>query len=247
MAVTSHRKVSRKSLKQPDEFVSTLDKVGDWVANNLFRVILGAVAVVVLIAIVFSFSFYSQHRQRVASRRFYRAINALSDKNYAAAERGFSKLVQRGASGPLGRLSGLYLASAYLAQNQPAKARDAVRTYLAEDGNRLFQQIALTQLGVCNEDLGEYRDAHTAYVKAAGLNGPEKARAEMGVARTLAKLGDRMGAIKAYQQFLRENPFSRQRDEVSEALALMGAPAAPALNETASPSARPTSSSTSGH
>ena len=222
MAVSSHRRVSRKALKQPDEFVSTVDLIGDWIARNLSRVVFSAAVVIVAIAVGLVVSLYSQHRQRVVSEQFYRAINAFSDKDYATAERTFSKLARHDSGRALGHLAEFYLASTYLAQSQPAKAREALRNYLAGGGNRLFRQMALMQLGIANENLGDYRDAHASYVKAAQLNGPETARAQIGAARTLARLGDRQGAIAAYQQFLRTNPFSQQRAEVAETLAQMG-------------------------
>lgn len=228
MAAPSHRKLSRKALKQPDEFVTTLDKTVEWIEANLSRVIIGAVAMVAIIALVAAVSFYSQHRERVASEQFYRAINALSEKNYQTAANGFSALARNGPSSTLGRLAGLYLATTYLAQNQPSKARDQLRGYLAEARNQLFRQLALTQLGVANEDLGDYREANAAYRKAAQLNGPEKTRAEIGAARTLARIGDRQGAITSYQQFLRDNPYAQQRAEVVEALAQLDAPPQPA-------------------
>jgi predicted negative regulator of RcsB-dependent stress response len=247
MATPSHRKIPRKALKQSDEFVSTLDWIGDLVAANLARVIIGAVALVAAIVAVFAVSFYSQYRQRIASEQFYQAINALSDKDYKTAAEGFSILAQNDAGRTLGRLARFYLATTYLAQNQTSKARDELRNYLAEGGNSLFRQMALTQLGVTDEDLGDYHGAYAAYVKAAQLDGPEKARAQIGTARTLALIGDRQGAIAAYQQFLRENPFAQQRDEVIEALAQMGAPPEPPAKENSPPAARGTTNIIPGH
>lgn len=230
MAVASHRKVSRKALRQPDEFITTLDRIGDFIAANLVRVIIAAAVVITAIAAAFIFSFYSQSRQRIASQQFFQAINALSDKHYTSAEEGFSALARNEARRPLGHLARFYLAATFLAQNQPSRARDALQKYLAEGGNKLFRQMALTQLGVINENLGDYRSAHTAYMNAAQLNGPEKARARIGAARTLALMGDHQGAIAAYQEFLRANPFAQQRDEVIEALAQMGAPPEPSIS-----------------
>jgi predicted negative regulator of RcsB-dependent stress response len=247
MAISPHHKVSRKALKQPDEFVSTLDWIGDWVAANLARVIIGAIALVAAVVIIFAASFYSQYRRRIASEQFYRAINALSDKDYKTAEVGFSGLVQNDGGRTLGHLARLYLATTYLAQNQTSKARDALRNYLADGGNRLFRQMALTQLGVTDEDLGDYHGARAAYVQAAQLDGPEKARAQIGAARTLALIGDRQGAIAGYQQFLRENPFAQQRDEVIEALAQMGAPPEPPVKYNGPPAAGGTTNTTPGH
>jgi tetratricopeptide (TPR) repeat protein len=247
MAVTSHRRISRKGLKQPDEFVSILERIGDLIAANSARVIIGAITLVLAIVTVFVASFYSQYRQRIASEQFYRAINSLSDKDYKSAQQGFSAVARNDSGRTLGHLARFYLATTYLAQNQASKARGTLQHYLAKGGDHLFQQMALAQLGVANEDLGDYRDAHSAYVKAAQLDGPEKARAEIGAARTLALLGDHQGAITAYQQFLRENPFAQQRAEVIEALAQMGAPPQPLVKEIGSSAAAGTANETRGH
>jgi tetratricopeptide (TPR) repeat protein len=223
MAATSRRKVSRKALKQPDEFVTALDRLGDFVAEHFARVVIGAVALIAIVVALFALSFYLQYRQHIASRQFYRAINALSEKHYKIAEQGFTALVQNDSDSTFGHVARFYLAAAYLAQNQTSKARDALRSYLAEGRNSLFRQMALVQLGVTDEDLGDYHGARAAYLQAAELNGPEKARAQMSAARTLGLIGDRQGAIAAYQQFLRENPFTQQRTEAIEALAQLGA------------------------
>lgn len=222
MAAPSHRKLSRKALREPDEFVTTLDSIIEWLESNLARVVIGAVVVVAAVAIIAALSFISQHHRRIASGQFYRAINALSERNYQGAARDFGALARNNGS-PLGRLAGFYLATTYLAQNQPAKARDELRDYLADARNETFRQMALMQLGVANEDLGDYREANAAYRKAAQLNGPEKAQAQIGAARTLMRIGDRQGAISSYQQFLRDYPFAPQRAEVVEALAQLGA------------------------
>jgi hypothetical protein len=63
-------------------------------------------------------------------------------------------------------------------------------------------------------------------------------RAELGVARMLAKSGDKQGAIAAYRAFLNAHPFAQQRQDVLESLALLGAPAdiaPPSLGASAGP------------
>jgi tetratricopeptide (TPR) repeat protein len=231
MAVTSHRKLSRKALKQPDEFLTTVDWLADFASRNVARVAAGAAAAVVAIAAIFLLSLYSKHQQRVASEQFYRALTALSSKDYKTAEEGFSALARNDPSRSLGHLAGFYLTVTYLAQNQPTKARATTQAYLAEGGGSLFRQMALIKLGVIDEDLADYRAAQAAYAEASRLTGPEKNQAEIGVARTLALNGDRRSAIVAYQQFLRDNPFAQQRTEVAEALARLGsAPEGPARN-----------------
>ena len=73
--------------------------------------------------------------------------------------------------------------------------------------------------------MADWKKAAGAYQQAAADPGPEQVRAELGVARMLAKSGDKQGAIDAYRGFLAAHPFAQQRQDVMESLALLGAPA----------------------
>ena len=92
-----------------------------------------------------------------------------------------------------------------------------------------MHELALMDLGVVYEQMGDYAKAVDTYRRAAALNGPESANAHLAVARVLQLEGKRDAAIAAYQDFLKANPYSAQRDTVVQALANLGvsAPASP--------------------
>lgn len=219
---TSHYKINLKDLKQPDEFITTVDRIGNYVANNLARVIIGAVAAIAVTAVIFTYSFYRSHQDRVAASHFYEALTALNHKDYKTAEEGFEALAQS-ASGKLSSLAPLYVATAYLGENKPAQARDALEAYIARSTHGQFKNLALVQLGVVYENLGDFKKAHDAYAQAATVAGPGKASAQLGVARTLLNEGDKTGAIAAWRSFLAENPFSSERGTIVDSLAALGA------------------------
>lgn len=219
---TSRYKINVKDLKQPDEFITTVDRIGNYVANNLARVIIGAVAVIAVTAVIFAYSFYRSHQDRVAASQFYNALTALNHKDYKTAEEGFEALAQSG-SGKLSSLAPLYVATAYLGDNKPAQARDALEAYIARSTHGQFKNLALVQLGVVYENLGDFKRAHDAYAQAAAIAGPGKASAQLGVARTLLSEGDKTGAIAAWRSFLAENPFSSERSTIVASLAALGA------------------------
>lgn len=231
---TSHYKLNVKDLKQPDEFITAVDRIRNYLAKNLLRVIIGAAALTLVAAIVFGYSLYRAHQSRVAADHFYDALTALNHKDYKTAEDGFAALAQ-GGSGQLARLASLYVASAYLADHKPAQARDSLEAYLADSRRNQFKNLALVQLGVAYEDLGDFKKAHDAYAQAATIAGPAKSSAQLGVARTLLKEGDQTGAIIAWRNFLAENPFSSERSNVVDSLAALGA-APTAQNPTTSAS-----------
>jgi predicted negative regulator of RcsB-dependent stress response len=187
-------------------------------------VIIGACAVIAIAAIGFGVYSYMQYRDRLAAGQFYEAVAALNHKDYKTAEADFSRLARDRPGASLGRLARFYLASSYMAEKDPAKARDTLNEYLADDDRPLFKSLALIQLGVAYEDLGQFQQAHQAYGEAAKMPGPEKMRAELGVARMLVREGHKDAAIAAYRQFLTENQFATERGDVLEALAELGVP-----------------------
>lgn len=230
---TPRYKLDRKELRQPDEFITFLDRAGDFIANNLVRVIVGAVGLIAVIVIFYAVSFYQSHQRQLASNRFYDAMTALNHQDYKTAEQDFNSLATENPHQSLGQLARLYLASAYMADSKDKDARIALQSYLTDSDQPLYRGIALMQLGAADENLGDFKAAHDAYAQAADVNGPGKARAQIGVARTLIKQGDAKAGIDAYRQFLTDNPFAGERNYVIETLATLGVavkvPSAPSI------------------
>jgi tetratricopeptide (TPR) repeat protein len=151
----------------------------------------------------------------------------------AFTEQGFAALAADNPHQSLGQLARLYLASTYMTESNDKQARATLQTYLADSDQPLYHSIALMELGAADENLGDFKAAHDAYAQAADIEGPGKARAQIGVARTLIKQGNTKAGIEAYRQFLTDNPFSGERNYVIETLATLGvavkAPSGPTI------------------
>jgi predicted negative regulator of RcsB-dependent stress response len=226
MPPTTHRrKLSQKELRAPDEFTAFVDNARDFLVNNLTQVLISTGLVVLVGAVVIGVYYYERHRDSIASARFYDAITALNAGKNKDAETQFKQLADEEPGRRLGRLARFYLASAYIADGDLPNARDSLVAFLAEERDPLFRSLALTDLAVLYERMAEWKKAAAAYQQAAADPGPEQERAELGVARMLAKSGDKQGAIAAYRTFLAAHPFVQQRQDVLESLALLGAPA----------------------
>lgn len=220
--MTTRHKLKRKELKQPDEFQSIVESVGLFFELHLAKVIIGAIAMLVAAALALGVYFYEARRGRAAAARFAQALSEIQNKQYAAAQTALAALAADEPYRAVGRLANLYLASAYLAQEQPAKARAALRRYLADGAGPAFRDIALNNLAIACEDLHDYKAAEAAYREAAKIPGPGQGRAQLGVARMLLAQGKRAEAIAAYRGFLDSNPFARERASVMETLADLG-------------------------
>jgi len=226
MPPTTHRrKVTQKQLEAPDEFTTLVDSARDFLLGNLTQVLISAGIVVAIGAIVVGVYYYERHRDSLASAEFYTAVTALNAGHNKEAQAQFKKLAEQEPGRRLGRLARFYMASAYLGDGDLPNARAALVAFLAEEHDPLFTSLALTDLAVVYERMGDWHKAAGAYEQAAIVPGPEQARAELGVARMLAKSGDKSQAIAAYRGFLTAHPFAAQRQDVMESLALLGAPA----------------------
>ena len=225
MATTriQHKKLSRKELKQPDEFQSFVQNAQEFLLQNLTQVITSAAIVLAGGALAVGIYYYEVHRDTVAGDRFYKAIGELNQKSYKQAETDFSKLANDEPRREVGKLARFYLGAAYLGDGQLVKARDALIAYVPDAKDDLFASMAYQDLGVIYEKMGDLKKAQGAYSQAAAIAGPEQTRAELQVARMLAQQGDKGGAVIAYQHFLATHPFSQDRQVVIEALAELGA------------------------
>ena len=220
--MATRHKISRKELKQPDEFQTVFETAALFFELHLTEVLLGAAALLVVVAIALSFLYYEAQRGRAASARFDQALSELQGGKYESAEKDLSSLADDEPHRAVGRLANLYLANAYLAQKEPAKAREALLRYLAGDDASVFRDAALEDLAVTYEELGDYKQAEATYRQASAIEGPEQARAELGMARMLQKQGKRDEAVAVYRDFLAQHPYAPERTLVMETLAQLG-------------------------
>ncbi|HEV7987360.1 MAG TPA: tetratricopeptide repeat protein [Candidatus Binataceae bacterium] len=220
--MATRHKISRKELKQPDEFQTVFETAALFFELHLTEVLLGAAALLVVVAIALSFLYYEAQRGRAASARFDQALSELQGGKYESAEKELSSLAADEPHRAVGRLANLYLANAYLAQKEPAKAREALLRYLAGDDASVFRDAALDDLAVTYEELGDYKQAEATYRQASAIEGPEQARADLGMARMLQKQGKRNEAVAVYRDFLAQHPYAPERTLVLETLAQLG-------------------------
>jgi tetratricopeptide (TPR) repeat protein len=220
--LATRHKISRKELKQPDEFQTVFETAALFFELHLTEVLLGAAALLVAVAIALSFFYYEAQRGRAASARFDQALSELQGGKYESAEKELSSLAADEPHRAVGRLANLYLANAYLAQKEPAKAREALLRYLAGDDASVFRGAALDDLAVTYEELGDYKQAEATYRQASAIEVPEQARADLGMARMLQKQGKRGEAIAVYRDFLAQHPYAPERTLVMETLAQLG-------------------------
>jgi tetratricopeptide (TPR) repeat protein len=220
---TTHRpKISRKELKQPDEFMTVAFTVEEFIVRHLNKVIGGVVAAAILAAALFLIYQHMVSVRQQAAQQFYQGFSALNSKDYAGAEQKFKTLIAEHASSEPARLARFYLGLAYLNSGDLAQARQSLEEYTQGAGPPSLRGMALMDLGIVYEQMGRYDKAAETYHRVAAMNDPQSNDASVAVARVLQLEGKRAAAIAAYQDFLKANPYAPQRDVVVQALANLG-------------------------
>ncbi len=215
---------TRKDLKGPDEFMTTLGRAFAWAGANRPK-LLGAVAAVALVlAGVAGTAAYLRWQEEKATASLWPHLNRAREYLQTPAAADAEKLA---------RLE--QFLSAHVAANPKAKAALYARYYLGSiayiRGNydvsvsqfRLaagqakdqpdMAYLARTGLAQALEAKGDVAAAAAAYKDAAdGAAGELRVEARMGQARTLLLQGRRDDAAAIYRAVIAENPESPQRE-----------------------------------
>jgi predicted negative regulator of RcsB-dependent stress response len=204
-ATTHTKKMQRKDLKQPDEFISLTGQVVDWARKNAVAVQLAVVAAVLLLLIVAGVRWYLQSRDHAAAREFYGASELFKREQWDAAQQDFAKLAESYGSTPYGTLAKLYAGRAALNANRPADAVAPLNEFVASPPSPEMEQIGRVALGRALEATGDAAGARTQLERALALDGPLKPEATMALAQLEEAAGNKEKAIELYQKYLADD------------------------------------------
>lgn len=216
-------KYSRKDLKAPDEFLSTLTRITSWVKENRSLAIGGALAVVLAAGAVFGTFTYLQWKENAADRALWPQIARVQTLLQTTKPADTEKLASLEASlardvaqhrGTRAAVFGQYYLGdiAYRLGNYAASAtwfRKALHDRYKE--GTILDYLLRVGLAQALESDGKKDQAERAYGEAAAVaTGELRIDAQMGQARTLAALGHKKRAKDVLRKILSENPDTPQ-------------------------------------
>jgi tetratricopeptide (TPR) repeat protein len=204
MAEAHHHRLTRKDLRQPDEFQTLTTEAVEWVRRNQSAVVGVVSALVAIAAIVLGVSWHT-HRQATAASSELQSAQALFDaKKYSAAAAEYATVAETYPSTPAGRLAGLYRAHALAHQPDPAAAAAAYGEYLAgSPATEYLRQEALLGLGRAHEAAANASAAMDAYRQAIDVAGPFRTQARLSLARLEEAGGNTTAAQALYAEVLK--------------------------------------------
>ena len=213
------KKISRKELlKKPDEFITTSNKIYNWISENLRKVILGLLAVVLATGAVLGFLGYRSYRESQAQQKYYSALEQPDPTNKIKA------LKEITADFPSTKAAGkawVSLGHLYFQQKDFVQAVQAYQTALPRgDFSGEIQSLIKEDLGYTLEEKGDLKEAAEYF--SGIINGPDpllKESAHLSLARIYLKMGQTKEAKTTFQNFLKAYPNSNYAPIVRDRLA----------------------------
>lgn len=214
MATANQYKLTRKSLREPDEFQTLTTQAVDWFRGNQSMVVSVVAGVVAIAALVVAFNWNARRQANAAAIELQGAQALFDAKKYTEAAAEFATVSSAYARTPSGRIAALYRAHALAEQPDPAAAATAYAEYLASSpATDYLRQEALLGLAHAKEATHDADGARDAYRQATEIEGPFRTAAQLGLARLEDAAGHADQARTLYTDALKSpdlDPDTRQ-------------------------------------
>ncbi|HUL31168.1 MAG TPA: tetratricopeptide repeat protein [Thermodesulfobacteriota bacterium] len=224
--MTGTKKIIKKKLKEPDEFITITERVYLFATQHAKSVAVGAGIVLVLFLFVFFYQQWKTKNEEDAYQLFNSAVamyqvasspyREASPQDYKTVLERFNEVVAKFPRTSDGKLAVLYEGNIHLRLGEFDEAIKAYESYLGKAGReRLYRAFAAEGLGYSYEGKREYEKAIDAYQKVVALTqGFQLANAYFGLGRCYEKMGKVKEALENYKGFAKISQKSQMMNIV---------------------------------
>lgn len=228
----------KQQLKKPDEFISTVDWVGEQIQKRakLFWTVFGLLGVIG--AGIGGYWFYQHQQENRASAlefqgsQYFRqqppvdekATAASKEENYKKAIEEYQKTIQNYPGTPSAIIAHLYLGNAYMELKDFDSAVSAYRSILDKKPlNDIMAGLVYQRLGYAYLAKNNVEDARKAFESVDHLTGAmNKDQVDYELGRVNETLGKKEEAIKRYQEIVKQYSDSLFLAEAQQRLTALG-------------------------
>ncbi len=228
------KKITKKQLKQPDEFFTFTDHAFHFVMRHRKQFATGGIIVLIVVLSIVLFRFWEDKKEGEANQKLTLALESVeavmnpSPQATPANDQGaLEKLdeLTKGFPGTYaGKLALLYKGTLLLKMGQFDEAIQSFQTFLSKMGKeKAYGLLALDGLGFAYEGKKDYEKAIESYKQI--ITADEKfgsGEAYLKIGRCYEKLGKSKEAVESYQSFLKSSPKSLLTNAVSRKVSLLG-------------------------
>lgn len=227
------KKITKKKLKQPDEFIGFTERTFHFFNKHMKKVALATLFFVVLFLAIFLFRMWDQKKEDEANQKFAFALELYqrvssphqegSPVEYQNALDGFEELVRKYPKTSSGRISLIYKGSIHLRRSEFDEAIKAYESFLQRGGKeKLFRLLALEGLGYALQGKKDYENALKAFQEIVKLGESYHwAGAHLNIAICYEKIGKKEEALENYRAFLKVSPNSASTHSVLRRISIL--------------------------
>jgi tetratricopeptide (TPR) repeat protein len=224
--MTKTKKIIKKKLKEPDEFISFTEKAFIFITHHSKSIAVGGIIVLILILSIFFYQRWEKKNEGNASQLFTLAVEIYqtvstpyregSIQEYKNVLEKFKEVIEKFPRTSVGKLSVLYKGNLHLRLGEFEEAIQSYESFLKKAGKeKLYNSFALEGLGYSFEGKKDYKKAINAYQKIlrTGENF-QMSNAYLGMGRCFEKLGENKEALENYKSFLKVSQKSMMANTV---------------------------------
>lgn len=212
----ARRKIRRKELKKPDEFITFSSRIIAWCQDNT-RIVIGVLASVAVLILITSAVFLIKAKRETKARDMYEEALALYQDessgnddtvNYSMATTKLEEIKQRYHSTTVAINALMDLGNIYFQVGDYEKAISCYTDFLqrTDVSHPLYDQ-AFESLGETYEAKGSWQEAAEVYQRLASEGTPAyQAQAQLYLGRVYEAIGDKQKAIIHYNNYLNDSP-----------------------------------------
>jgi tetratricopeptide (TPR) repeat protein len=228
----------KQQLKKPDEFISTLDWLGEQIYKRA-KLVWTVFGVLVIIAAGMGAYLFYRHQQvtravalEFQGSQYFRQQPPLGEKgpaasqeeNYKKAIEQYQKTIQDYPGTPAASIAQLYIGNAYMELKDFDSAVSAYRSYLDKKPlNDVMAGLAYQRLGYAYLAKNDFENAQKAFESVDHLAGAlNKDQVDYELGRVNETLGKKEEAIKRYQEIVKQFTDSLFLAEAQQRLTALG-------------------------
>ncbi len=210
------RKIRRKELKKPGEFLTFSSRIIAWCQDNI-RIVVGVLAAVAVLILITSAVFLFKASRETKARGLYEEALSLyqveSSGNagavdYTMATAKLEEVKQHYDSTTVATNALMDLGNIYFQEGDYEKAISRYTYFLQRtDFTHPLYDQALESLGETYEAKGSWQEAVEVYQRLASEGAPVyQAQAQLYLGRVYEAIGDKQKAMTHYDNYLNESP-----------------------------------------